>query len=94
MSFFRASIWAQLTAVWLVAIAVAVLLLWIDRRFAGSWKVFYLFPYPADARAVLGLVSTAFRGAPLAATALIAVPVLAITASLALIVTRVLAPPA
>ena len=61
--------------------SLAVLLLWLDSR--DPYKFFWLIPYPSW-RAWGPVVLELFRTRPLVATAVIAIPSVAIMATLAL----------
>ena len=75
----------QLAVLWAAAVSLAVLLLWIDSR--DPYKFFWLMPYPSW-RAWGPIIPELFRARPLAATAVIAIPTVAIVTTLGLWVAR------
>ena len=74
-------LWQQLLLVWAGAVLLSALLLRFELR--CPYKFFWLIPYPSW-RTVTPMVVQFFRLRPLSATAVIGVPVAALSASLAL----------
>src|SRR6476620_3948078 len=87
MSFMRWPLWQQLMVVWLGVGAVAAVLLWNGTR--RPWKFFYILPTASFWRAVPTLVVLLFRTRPVVATAVVALPLAGIVATLALLVARI-----
>jgi hypothetical protein len=81
MAFMHRALWQQLAFLWLSAIIVAALLLLIDLR--QPYKFFWLIPYP-NWRFVWTGVLELFRVRPLAATAILAIPMVALVGTIGL----------
>ena len=84
--FRRAPLWQPLAVLWSATALAASILIWADLR--RPFKFLGIIPYPPSAPVVWELGVTAFRTRPVLATGVVAVPVLALMATVALCVAR------
>ena len=76
-----------LAVVWIAGVSLSALLLWIDLR--RPWKFFWLLPYPTWRTVVptaVQLVAQLFAQRPLAAIAVVVIPLATLAATVALFV--------
>lgn len=86
MWFWRAPLWRQLATLWLSALVLDALLLWL--QFRRPFKFLWIIPYPGW-RLVWESIVGIFREYPLLVLGLLAVPLVAILLTIALVANRV-----
>lgn len=86
MWFWRAPLWRQLATLWVSALVLDALILWL--QFRRPFKFFWMIPYPGW-RHVWPSVIGMFREYPLLVLGTVGVPVLAILLTIALVANRV-----
>ena len=87
-TFRSAPLWTQVLGLWGVALAVALVLLLIDRWLLPPRQFYWLIPYPPTAGGWLQVLWGALWVRPLLVSAVALVPLLALLGTLAVIVAR------